>query len=67
MNRDIVEGIWKQFKGKVKAQLAKFSDENLDAMFARRLEVAGRVQESYGITKDTAAQQIERLARRTRE
>lgn len=67
MNRDIVEGIWKQFKGKVKAQMGKFSDENLDAMFAKRLEVAGRVQEGYGITKDAAEQQIERLEERTRE
>jgi len=62
MNRDIVEGIWKQFKGKVKAQLGKLSDEHLDAIFARRLEVAGKVQEGYGIAKDETRKQVERYA-----
>ena len=64
MNRDIIEGRWKQFRGKLKAQLEKLSDENLDAIFARRPEVAGKLREGYGVVKDGAGKQVERFADR---
>ncbi len=64
MNRAIVDGIWTQFKGKVKAQLGKLSDEHFDTIFARRIEVAGKIQEGYGIAKDEPRKQVERFADR---
>ena len=61
MNWDIVEGNWKQFKGKVKAQWGNLTDDQLDVIAGKRTELAGKVQESYGISKDEAEEQIKRF------
>ena len=58
MNWDIAEGNWKQFKGKVKAQWGKLSDNHIDQIAGKRTELAGKVQEVYGLSKDEAEQQI---------
>jgi uncharacterized protein YjbJ (UPF0337 family) len=58
MNWDIVEGNWKQFKGKVKTQWGKLTDDHLDVIAGKRTELAGKLQESYGISKDEAEEQI---------
>jgi len=61
MNWNIAEGNWKQFKGKVKAQWGKLSDDQLDLIAGKRIELAGKIQEAYGITTDEAEQQIKRF------
>ena len=58
MNWDIVEGNWKQFKGKVKDQWGKLTDDQLDVIAGKRVDLAGKIQESYGVTKDEAEKQI---------
>jgi uncharacterized protein YjbJ (UPF0337 family) len=58
MNWDIVAGNWKQFKGTVKAQWGKLSDDHLDVIAGKRDQLVGKLQESYGITKDEAEKQI---------
>ncbi len=62
MNWDRIEGNWKQFKGKVHAQWGKLTDDDLDVIEGRREELAGRIQEVYGISKDEAERQIESFA-----
>ncbi len=59
MDWNIVEGNWKQFKGKVKEQWGKLTDDHLDVIAGKRDQLAGKIQESYGITKDEAEKQIE--------
>jgi len=58
MNWDIVEGNWKQFKGKAKEQWGKLTDDDLDVIAGKRDQLAGRVQEAYGLSKDEAEKQI---------
>ena len=58
MNWDIVQGNWQQFKGKVKAQWGKLTDDQLDVIDGKRIELLGKIQESYGIGKDEAEQQL---------
>jgi len=58
MNWDIVEGNWKQFRGEVKAQWGKLTEDHLDVIAGQRIELAGRIQETYGLTKDEAEKQI---------
>jgi uncharacterized protein YjbJ (UPF0337 family) len=58
MNWDIIEGDWKQFKGLVKEKWGKLSDDNLDMIAGRREQLAGRLQQTYGITKDQAEVQV---------
>lgn len=67
MNWDIVEGNWKQFKGNVKAQWGKLTDDQLDVIAGRRVELAGKIQEAYGITTDQAEQQIKRFEERNKD
>jgi uncharacterized protein YjbJ (UPF0337 family) len=58
MNWDRVEGNWKQFKGKVKEQWGKLTDDQLDVIGGKREQLAGRVQEVYGVSRDEAERQI---------
>jgi uncharacterized protein YjbJ (UPF0337 family) len=67
MNWDIVEGNWKQFKGKVKAQWGKLSDDHLDVIAGKRDQLLGKVQELYGITKDEAEKQIKGFEERNKD
>ena len=58
MNWDIIEGNWTQFKGHVKEKWGKLTDDNLDTIAGKREQLAGRLQETYGITKDQAEIQV---------
>lgn len=58
MNWDIVEGNWKQFKGKVKTQWGKLSDDHLDVIAGKRDQLVGKIQERHGIARDDAEKQV---------
>ncbi len=64
MNKDQVEGNWKQLKGKVKEQWGKLTDDDLTVVEGNMDQLAGRVQERYGIQRDEAEQQIHEFRRR---
>jgi uncharacterized protein YjbJ (UPF0337 family) len=59
MNKDIIEGDWKQLSGKVKAQWGKLTDDDLDVVNGRATELAGKIQERYGVTRDEAERQVD--------
>jgi uncharacterized protein YjbJ (UPF0337 family) len=64
MNWDRIEGNWKQFKGTAKEQWGKLTDDQLDIIAGKREQLVGRIQESYGITKEATEKQVsEWLAR----
>ena len=67
MNWDRVEGNWKQFKGKVKEQWGRLTDDDLDVVAGKRDQLVGKVQESYGISKDEAASQVDKWAKTYRD
>lgn len=58
MNRDRIEGNWKQLKGKVKEKWGRLTDDQLDEIAGRRDQLAGKIQESYGIGRDEAERQV---------
>ncbi len=58
MNWDRVEGNWKQFKGQVKQQWGKLTDDELDRIAGKRDELVGRIQASYGISRDEAERRV---------
>lgn len=58
MNSDRIEGNWKQFKGKVKEQWGKLTDDDLDVIAGKRDQLLGRIQERHGVAKDEAETQI---------
>ena len=58
MNWDRIEGDWKQFKGNIKVQWGKLTDDHLDVIAGKRDVLAGKIQEAYGISKDEAEKQL---------
>ncbi|MCW5697473.1 MAG: CsbD family protein [Bauldia sp.] len=59
MNRDRIEGNWKQFTGKIKEQWGKLTDDDLTVAEGDLQQLAGRIQERYGIAKDDARRQVD--------
>ena len=58
MSGDRWAGEWKQFKGKVKEQWGKLTDDDLTYIDGKRDRLVGRLQERYGIAKDMAESQL---------
>ena len=54
MDWDRIEGGWKEYKGKIKTQWGKLTDDDLDVVNGRREELEGRLQKNYGYAKDKA-------------
>ncbi len=63
MNRDMIEGNWKQLKGAVQEQWGRLTDDDLDIVEGRREKLAGKIQERYGVTREEAKEQLERWER----
>ena len=66
MNKDRMEGNWLQFKGKVKEQWGKLTDDDFDVIGGKREQLAGKIQETYGLSKDEAEKQISDFEARAR-
>ncbi len=58
MNKDILQGKWKQLKGQVKQQWGRLTDDRLDRISGRYEELTGLIQEKYGYTKQKAEQEV---------
>ncbi len=58
MNQDRIEGNWKQFKGKVKEQWGKLTDDDIDVIAGKRDQLLGRIQERHGVARDEAETQV---------
>ena len=58
MNWDRIEGNWKEFKGKVKAQWGDLTDDDMTVIEGNRDQLEGRLQERYGYAKDKARQEV---------
>ncbi|MBA3593713.1 MAG: CsbD family protein [Pseudomonadota bacterium] len=59
MNQDQIEGNWMQFKGKVKEQWGKLTDDDLDIIAGKRDQLLGRIQARHGLAKDEAEKQLD--------
>ena len=58
MNWNQIEGNWTQFRGKVKEQWGKLTDDDLDRIAGQRDQLVGRLQKSYGIAEDEAERRV---------
>lgn len=66
MNQDRFAGICKQFTGKVKERWGELTNNPLLLTAATRDQLAGRIQERYGIAKEKAARQLKDFRDRNR-
>ena len=64
MNKDTFEGNWKQFKGKVREQWGKLTDDDIDVIAGKRDQLVGRLQERYGLEKEAAEKQLTAFEKR---
>jgi uncharacterized protein YjbJ (UPF0337 family) len=63
MNWDQIEGKWKQYAGEIKTKWGKLTDDDLTVIRGKRDQLAGKIQERYGIAKDQAESQIDEFTR----
>jgi len=59
MNWDQIQVDWVQFKGKVRSNWIKLTDEDLTRIGGRRYELVRRLQARYGFAKAEAQREIE--------
>jgi uncharacterized protein YjbJ (UPF0337 family) len=60
MNWDEIEGNWTQFKGKVRSQWGKLTDDDIEVINGKRTELLGVLQKRYGHAKELAEREIDR-------
>ncbi|MEZ5351845.1 MAG: CsbD family protein [Bryobacteraceae bacterium] len=58
MNWDQVEGKWKEFRGSVREQWGKLTEDDLDVIGGKREQLTGRLQQQYGYSKEKAEDEI---------
>ena len=58
MNWDQIQGNWKQAAGQAKARWGKLTDDELNMAAGHREQLAGLIQERYGVIKEEAEKQL---------
>lgn len=66
MNWDSIKGEWKNFRGKVKEQWGKLTDDDLDVIDGKREQLSGTIQKHYGLAREDADRQIDDWVARNR-
>lgn len=59
MNKDRIEGQWKQVRGEVRKQWGKLTDDDLDKIAGERDKLEGRIQELYGRSRDEVHREVD--------
>ncbi len=62
MNRDVLEGNWKQLRGRVKEMWGKLTDDDLDQIDGKADRLLGALQKHYGYARDKAEAELDRFA-----
>jgi len=58
MNWDQIQGNWKQFTGQIQQKWDKLTHDDLARIKGNERELAGKIQELYGISKEEAERQV---------
>ena len=58
INWDQMKGNWTQFKGHVRQQWGKLTDDEIDQIEGQREILIGKLQERYGIAREEAEKQV---------
>jgi uncharacterized protein YjbJ (UPF0337 family) len=58
MNWDQIQGNWLQFKGKLRLNWVKLTDEDITRISGRRDELVARLQARYGFGRSEAEREI---------
>jgi uncharacterized protein YjbJ (UPF0337 family) len=61
MNRDVLEGKWKQIRGRVREFWGDLTDDELDEIGGKRDRLVGKLQERYGYSRMEADREVDRF------
>jgi len=61
VNNDMIKGQWKQVSGTLKENWGKLTDDDLQEINGSLEKFQGKMQEKYGMTKDEAQREFEKL------
>ena len=64
MNQEQASGNWKIFKGKIKEQWGKLTDDDFKVLEGNSDQLIGSVQKRYGIEKEEAERQVNEFRNR---
>ena len=60
MNKDILQGKWRQIRGEMKKWWGQLTDDELDKIEGDRDKLIGLLQEKYGYSKEKAEEELGR-------
>jgi uncharacterized protein YjbJ (UPF0337 family) len=60
MNKDTLEGQWKQMRGEAKSWWGKLTDDDLTRVAGKYDTLAGVLQEKYGYNRQQAENEIDK-------
>ncbi len=58
MDRNQLEGQWKQLMGKVKERWGKLTDDDMTKINGKAEQLVGKLQEKYGWSKEQAEREV---------
>ncbi len=67
MNWDTIEGDWKRFRGKIREQWGKLTDDDLDIIAGKRDQLVGTLQQRYGSTREQVEKELGSFERTVRD
>lgn len=59
MDKNMIEGKWHEYKGKVKEKWGKLTDDDLTQINEKKEALLGKIQSRYGYDKDKASKELE--------
>jgi len=59
MNVDVIQGKWRQIRGKVRERWGKITDDDLDRIEGRADQLVGLLQEKYGYARERAQKEVD--------
>jgi uncharacterized protein YjbJ (UPF0337 family) len=59
MNADQMNGAWNVLKGKIQAKWGELTSDDMAVIEGDRKQLAGRIQQRYGYTKEQAQKQFD--------
>ncbi|MCQ4167087.1 CsbD family protein [Tahibacter harae] len=61
MNKDIIQGKWKQLAGQARVKWNKLTEDDLGVVDGHREYLVGKLQERYGWAKDQAEREVKQF------
>lgn len=61
MNWDQIEGNWKEAKGRIQQQWGELTNDDVDTIKGKRMELVGKLQSRYGYARERAEEEVEKF------